>query len=1008
MSTTRRCKPAGLLTAVLLLAALRGLATDLTNWPAQYKIMPWETAKLTAGDVVGPDGIVYPDWRRAGVEGGIPDITNTAIRASYTIYTVTNYGAVANDGVADDAAATLAFNAALANASGGGKSIIYFPAGIFNFTSALPAITASNVVVQGAGRSATTLQIGVGSTAGSLIKFNGGTTWNAPYRTPAFVPRGATNVTVDSASGYAVGNIMYLQTYLPTATSLPTNATMSVRYNWPASDVIYHNQNNMHFGRVNLARITAISGATITVDRPFVHDMYADESLQVRRADMLSGCGLQDLRIETDSASCQLNPVEWLMARNCWIKHVYIAKALNWPIANGYNLLNCEVRDCVFSGTWANINNGSTAYLGWSGYPVDCLMENCAANDLRHMGIFQGAIRCVIRNCNFSGATIASPQLHGQLPSDCLIEGTTFNTPGSAQQVDGMASLRHGVEGPRFVLYGNTFTNGRGSFEIWGGVEGHIIAYNKAWVTDDAQKYSTFIIKDRSWDGIMRGNVVQASTNLPFINFNNATCYGWDVRDNVVKGCNGLVAQGNSRPQLQFNNRRSAFAGPLPDPAPNAASIFDWERANAALARLVLVPLQSTVLPETTGATTFRVTRVQSATNTALTVSLSNNLPAAVSLPASVSIPANAVYADFVVTAQTVAGGEQTVTITAYATGLLGDTDKVYVQDSAMPVDFLGDPDFSAPGLPANWKKGAFGQVTTGCAASYDTNTSVFTLQGGGLPIYNYDGNLGRSGRVQAWQTVDGDGEISAQVASANGVNQVGVIIALDEAPNTEHIIVLSNGRVISSSYDWQSYNKPSDMVASAGNTVPLWLRLQRQGSVFTAYKSTVGPGSWTQIYRTDFYAHVTAGTGDADYLSRSKLDRRMHFGLLLNSGALNSSATATFTGVLISGTVVTVSYTISGTITNAATGAAVVAVVVSSGTRSAVTDSGGAYAITNVPNGVYTLTPTLFDYTFRPVTRSVTVNGADQPGQDFAAIPEPALLLPLLLCSFRFKVERC
>ena len=36
---------------------------------------------------------------------------------------------------------------------------------------------------------------------------------------------------------------------------------------------------------------------------------------------------------------------------------------------------------------------------------------------------------------------------------------------------------------------------------------------------------------------------------------------------------------------------------------------------------------------------------------------------------------------------------------------------------------------------------------------------------------------------------------------------------------------------------------------------------------------------------------------------------------------------------------------------------------------------------------------------------RSVTVNGANQPGQDFAGVPEPAALaLLLLLCSFKLK----
>jgi len=43
-------------------------------WPGQYKIKPSEKDRLTEADVVGPDGIVYPNWTRCGVQGGIPKV----------------------------------------------------------------------------------------------------------------------------------------------------------------------------------------------------------------------------------------------------------------------------------------------------------------------------------------------------------------------------------------------------------------------------------------------------------------------------------------------------------------------------------------------------------------------------------------------------------------------------------------------------------------------------------------------------------------------------------------------------------------------------------------------------------------------------------------------------------------------------------------------------------------------------------------------------------------------
>lgn len=40
----------------------------------RYKISPDDTSRLTEADVVGPDGIVYPNWKLSGVPGGIPEV----------------------------------------------------------------------------------------------------------------------------------------------------------------------------------------------------------------------------------------------------------------------------------------------------------------------------------------------------------------------------------------------------------------------------------------------------------------------------------------------------------------------------------------------------------------------------------------------------------------------------------------------------------------------------------------------------------------------------------------------------------------------------------------------------------------------------------------------------------------------------------------------------------------------------------------------------------------------
>lgn len=87
-------------TLILLLCltapALAGNEANEPPWTGQYKIKPSETERLTAADIAGPDGIVYPNWTRCGVQGGIPQVTVTA--------KIEDFGGRADDGQDDSAA----------------------------------------------------------------------------------------------------------------------------------------------------------------------------------------------------------------------------------------------------------------------------------------------------------------------------------------------------------------------------------------------------------------------------------------------------------------------------------------------------------------------------------------------------------------------------------------------------------------------------------------------------------------------------------------------------------------------------------------------------------------------------------------------------------------------------------------------------------------------------------------------------------------------------------------
>ena len=87
---------------------------SLTPWERQYKIKPSEKNRLTPADVLGPDGIVYPNWTKCGVQGGIPKIKAVA--------SIEDFGAKADDDADDSEALAKACEAA--GKMGGGAVLL--------------------------------------------------------------------------------------------------------------------------------------------------------------------------------------------------------------------------------------------------------------------------------------------------------------------------------------------------------------------------------------------------------------------------------------------------------------------------------------------------------------------------------------------------------------------------------------------------------------------------------------------------------------------------------------------------------------------------------------------------------------------------------------------------------------------------------------------------------------------------------------------------------------------
>jgi hypothetical protein len=97
----------------------------------------------------------------------------------------------------------------------------------------------------------------------------------------------------------------------------------------------------------------------------------------------------------------------------------------------------------------------------------------------------------------------------------------------------------------------------------------------------------------------------------------------------------------------------------------------------------------------------------------------------------------------------------------------------------------------------------------------------------------------------------------------------------------------------------------------------------------------------------------------------------------------------ADVTGQDFTATAVASAHAISGTV-GGATAADVTVSLTGAATAFTVTDGAGRYDFDGLTDGDYTVTPFKGGCTFAPVHAAVRVDGADVPGQDFAAACAP------------------
>jgi hypothetical protein len=207
---------------------------------------------------------------------------------------------------------------------------------------------------------------------------------------------------------------------------------------------------------------------------------------------------------------------------------------------------------------------------------------------------------------------------------------------------------------------------------------------------------------------------------------------------------------------------------------------------------------------------------VSNASNTAVTWTLSPNVG---------SLSAAGLY-----TAPPTISTPQTVTLTATSVA-----DATKTATATVSLSNLGP-----------WSNQDIGAVQQAGSTNYDSGTGTFTVSGSGSYIW-----YAADGFQYVYQPLTGDGSIVARIVgiqNANTYSKPGVMIRETLTASSKHALMTIFGgqKKPSFAYRTATGGTTADAQANAVN-FPYWVKLVRQGSVFTGYVSANGT-AWTAV----------------------------------------------------------------------------------------------------------------------------------------------------------------
>ncbi len=448
-------------------------------------------------DVVGPDGITYPNFKWAGVPGGIPDVP--------VVLKGEDAGLVPD--TEDDSAPAL--QEALNQVSNGA---LLLPPGKFYLDSPV-AIKENNVVLRGSGKGQTILVPRYAKhpelkdqpfKALPVVSIAGDRKGRKVAKLTAPAQRGATELKVEDANHFEEGQIVRIRTTVVPdrlRSQLPNVLAKKAEGFWGS---------NLYMAQLKVADVP--DDETVVLEQPIRLDLPLDTEPIVETSERLvERSGVEDLSIIQENLFKGIHGLILNRTSACWVRNVDVRSIGNGPL-HVQQSRNFEIRGCYFDMAHA-LGGGGVGYV-LSNFSNDGLFEDCEIVNLRHFSLQVGSNGIVVRQCRMDNVDL---NIHMHWPLENLIEQCEINAgPPDGDPSKSRGSYGFGVYspryhgdihlpvGPRFVIYNNDVTSPLDSVVLGGlTTEEWIFAYNRFV----ANKAAAVLMKSNSNGNLFYKNV---------------------------------------------------------------------------------------------------------------------------------------------------------------------------------------------------------------------------------------------------------------------------------------------------------------------------------------------------------------------------------------------------------------------------------------------------------------------------------------------------------------------